>query len=125
MSVLQLDNRRAHYKEFTKWVYHLCPGAVYVFKINDRRTRGPLILSEVHENTKLAQYDKVPRKEEKTNKQTDDIKHTKNVINQRTVQSANRKIFLLLKGDRGQTVPNAFFRFCVDKQTDRHTDRCH
>ena len=26
-----------------------------LFKINDRRTRGPLILSEVHENTKFAQ----------------------------------------------------------------------
>jgi len=43
----------------------------------------------------------VPRKAEKiqTNKQADDIKHTKNVTNQRTVQSANRKIFLLLKGE--------------------------
>jgi len=26
-----------------------------LFKVNDRKTRGPLILSEVHENTKLAQ----------------------------------------------------------------------
>ena len=72
----------------------------YLSKINDRRTQGPLILSEIHENTKLAQYDKVPRKEEKqTNKQTNDIKQTKHITNQHTVQSANRKIFLLLKGE--------------------------
>ena len=40
-------------------------------------------------------------------KQTNDMKHTQNVINQRTVQSTNKKIFFVVKV-RGQTVPNAF-----------------
>ena len=29
---------------------------IYLFKINDRRTRGPLILPEVHKNTQNTQH---------------------------------------------------------------------
>ena len=55
---------------------------IYLFKINDRRTRGPLILSEVHGNTKLAQYDKVPRNKEKiqTNSKQMIWNHTQQTI---------------------------------------------
>ena len=41
---------------------------IYLFKINDRRIRGPLILSDVHKNTKIAQYDKLQKREK--NKQS-------------------------------------------------------
>ena len=52
------------------------PLFIYLFKINGRRTRGSLILSDVHKNTKLAQYDKLQKRKQtnkQTNKQTDDI----------------------------------------------------
>jgi len=63
-------------------------------------TEGPdgrLYCRKYTKTQKLAQYDNVARKEKKTNKQM--ISNTKNVTNQHTVQSANRKIFLLLKGE--------------------------
>ena len=41
---------------------------IYLFKINDRRTRGPLILPEVHKNTQNTQHKLNKGKKEKQNK---------------------------------------------------------
>jgi len=40
---------------------------VYLFKINDRRTRGPLILPEVHKNTQNTQHKLNKGKKQNTN----------------------------------------------------------
>ena len=40
---------------------------IYLFKINDRRTRGPLILPEVHKNTQNTQH-KLNKGKKQTNK---------------------------------------------------------
>jgi len=40
---------------------------IYLFKINDRRTRGPLILPEVHKNTQNTQHKLNKGKKQNTN----------------------------------------------------------
>ena len=40
---------------------------IYLFKINDRKTRGPLILPEVHKNTQNTQH-KLNKGKKQTNK---------------------------------------------------------
>jgi len=65
----------------------------YLFKINDTRTRGPLILSEVHKNTQIYTI----RKRTKRKKQTEnEIKH-KNNTEQHTVQTENYENYFSIK----------------------------